>query len=389
MAHPSSRRTAWVLASLALLGCRKGSDTQNTSFLPVVPSPFGTQACWPLAAVPSAADAFPLAVIGPMSQIAAAAGSETLFLTGNDGSIHRLDFAGGGAPPVDTVLVASGVIEASFLVPAGIGLPAELSGIAVLDNQFLVVAEHTSNTLLAVRRDLVDTVVALAGLPLGAGGFSDGVGGAIRFHFTQPVSLLAEAGGSVFVGDSENHALRSVQLVGLPSAATVAGTGAPGTSFGALPSTQLDTPSGLAGTCAGELLVLESGRAGFGGNRLLSLAIGSPSFFGGFEGSSIVLAGNGLAATVEGVGTQASLGTPEGLVTSDDGRAYWVDSNEGILRRFDLATGLCDCPQFASCAAAVTAGGTYDGAHFSLALGDSGSLYLLEADAGVLHRIDP
>ena len=388
MAHPS-RRLAWILASLALLGCRKGSDTQNTSFIPVLPSPFGTQACWPLATVPTTADAFPLAAIGPMSQIAAAAGSETIFLTGADGSVHQLDFAGGGAPPVDTVLVASGVIEASFLVPAGIGLAAELSGIAVLDNQFLVVAEHSSNTLLGVRRDLPDTVVPLAGLPLGTGGFSDGVGGGIRFHFTQPVSILAETGGNVIIGDTENHALRTVQLVGLPTCATISGTGAPGTAFGALPSTQLDTPSGLAGTCGGELLVVESGRAGLGGNRLLSLAIGSASFFGGFEGSSVVLAGNGLDATVEGVGTLASLGTPEGLVTTEDGLAYWVDSSEGILRRFDLATGLCDCPQFASCAAAVTAGGSYDGAHFSLALGDSGSLYLLEADAGVLHRIDP
>lgn len=386
MTLPSPLRGGWLLVPCVLLACRKGSE-QVGSFVPVIPSPFGTQGCSPLASVPSPADAWAIAGVGPKSQIVAAVGSETLYLTAGDGSVHRLDVPGAGAQPIDTELVAPGTFEASY--PAGLMGSAELSGIAILDTAFLVVADHTSNTLFSVRRDVPNSVQPLAGLPLGGGGFSDGAGGSIRFHFTEAVSLLADASGFVMVGDTENHALRKVLVAGFPTAATVTGTGAPGGAAGALTNTQLDTPSGLASSCGGELLVTESGRAGLGGNRLLSLAIGSASFFGGFDGLATVLAGDGTNETTEGVGRLARLGTPQGLASSADGRVFWVDAKEGILRRFDLPSGVCDCPLFASCAAAVSAGGTFDGDHFSLALGDSGSLYILEADAGMLHRIDP
>lgn len=388
MASPFLFRGACLLVALGLAACRKGTENNAGGFIPVLPSASGTQGCGPSTPLPGAlTSVYSDAVIGPKSQIAAAVGSETIYLTGGDGSIHELVF--GGGPPLDNVLVAPGVIEASFLVPAGIAAPAELSGITVFDDQFLIVAEHASNTLLAVRRDLPDTVLPLAGLALATGGFADGTGASIRFHFTEPVTLLADASGVVYVGDTENHALRLVAIGAIPAARTITGNGAAGNGAGELVVTQLDTPSGMAATCAGELLLIEAGRAGAGGHRLLSLAIGGTSIFGGIDGSALVLAGDGTDATVGGIGSAAQLGTPEGLVATQDGQLFWVDSSAGILRRFDLGTGLGDCPLFADCAAAVTAGGSFGSGHFSLALGDSGALYVLEADADILHRVDP
>lgn len=385
------RVTLLSLACLAASGCREGSSNSAAGFIPVVPSPAGTQGCAPTTPVPGAlVPVFASAVIGPTSQIAAAAGSETLYLTGADGSIHELFFPGGGAPPTDTVLVAPGVIEASLLVPAGILAPAELSGIALLDAQFLIVAEHASNTLLAVRRDVPDTVQGVAGLPLELGGYADGLAGSIRFHFSAPVALFAAGDGTVFVCDTENHALRLVALGALPQSATVAGNGAPGDGLGALTTTTFDTPSGLASTCPGELLLVESGGAGLGGHRLVSLAIGAPNaLFGGFDGSALALAGDGTEATLQGIDTAAQLGRPTGLAATQDGLVFWVDALAGILRRYDFASGLSDCPLFADCAAALLAGGSFSGDHFALAVGASGTLYVLEADAGVLHRVDP
>ncbi len=378
---------------LALLAaaCRQGSSNSGAGFVPVVPSPFGTQGCAPTTPVPGTlVPVFASAAIGPASQIAAVAGSETLYLTGADGSIHELAFPGGGGPPTDTVLVAPGVIESSYLVPAGILAPAALSGIAVLDAQFLIVAEHASNTLLGVRRDLPDSVQGVAGLPLALGGYSDGLAGSIRFHFSAPATLLAAAGGTVYVCDTENHALRLVALGALPQSATIAGNGAPGSGAGALTVTSFDTPSGLASTCPGELLMVESGGAGFGGQRLVSLAIGASNpFFGGFDGSALVLAGDGTEATLQGIDTSAQLARPMGLAATQDGLVFWVDALQGILRRYDVTSGLSDCPLFADCAAAVLAGGSFSGDHFALAVGASGTLYVLEADAGVLHRVDP
>jgi len=383
------RSVPWLLCLAVVAGCRKGSENLSGSFIPVAPASDGTQGCGPSAPVPGMlTPVYSGAAIGPLSAIAAAAEAELLFLTGADGSIHVLDFSG-GLPPTDSVLVAPGVIEAELLVPAGIAGVAEPCGIAVFDQQFLIVAERRSNSLLAVRRDVPDTVVPVAGRALESGGFSDGQGGGIRFHFTAVPPLLVAADGTVFVGDTENHALRAVTLGGIPDSVTITGTGAPGDGTGTLPMTEMDTPAGLVASCAGEVVVIESGKGGVAGNRLLDLAVGGASFFGGFDGSSMVLAGDGTNATTEGIGDDAQLGTPMGLVSTQDGLYFWVDAKEGILRRFDLATGLCDCPLFATCADAVLAGGSFDGDAFALALGASGSIYVLETATQTLHRVDP
>jgi hypothetical protein len=289
---------------------------------------------------------------------------------------------------MDTVLVAPGVIEASYLLP-DIGDAAQLSGIAVVDDQFLLVAVHASNSLLAVRRDVMDTVRGAAGARQSAGGFADGTGGAIRFHFPEPVPLLMAAGGVVFVGDTQNTAVRQVILGGIPSALTVAGSGAPGAGTGDLTQTRFDTPAGMATGCSGDLRLVESGADGAAGNRLISLAIGGASIFGGFDGASFPLAGDGTPVTTQGVDLAAQLGTPKGLVTTDGLEAYWVDAVDGVLRRHDFGTGLSDCPLFLDCAAAVTAGGSFTGTSFSVAVSDSGALYVLEGDTGTLYRVAP
>src|SRR6185503_6477625 len=226
MGSPSLRPVLWILSPLVLAACRKGSDTQSGDFIPVVPSPFGTQGCGPTAPVPGTiTPVFTNSAIGPLSQIAAAAGTETLYLTCEGARILQLDFPLGGGAPTPTTWVDVGVVDGALGLAPG---TAELSGIAVFDNLFLIVAEHTTNTLLAVRRDLAGMVMPLAGLPSPAGGFSDGEGGAIRFHFTAPVTIFSDAIGFVFVADTENHALRQVELGGLPVASTITGTGAPG-----------------------------------------------------------------------------------------------------------------------------------------------------------------
>lgn len=385
----SHSRPGWILALLLASSCREGTESGG-DFNPVLSSTAGTQGCGPSTPVPGTiTPVLTSALIGPKSQIAAVAGTETLYLTAADGSIHELVFPG----PTDNVLVAPGVIESAVLMPLNITGSAELSGITVFDDERLIVAEHASNTLLVVRRDLPDDVDLLAGLPNALGGFSDGPPGPIRFHFTASVPLLASAFGTVYVGDTENHALRVVAVGGISTSATIAGNGAPGDDDGNLTVTRLDTPSGLATTCAGEVLLMESGRAGLGGHRLLNLAIGDfEPLFGGFAGSAMTQAGDGTNATTQGIDGAAQLGTPEGLVSTEDGILFWVDALDGVLRRFEFGTGLSDCPPFTDCAAAVAAGGSFSGDHFSLALGASGSVYVLEgfaAGPGTLYRVDP
>ena len=144
-----------VVPLLALLpgllgACREGDASNFAGSIPITPTVFGSHGC----NAPNQAFVAPVSVysdpaIGPMSQIAAPAGADILYLTGGDASVHELDFSG-GVPPVDTVLVASGVFDAA-LAAIGIAMPAQLSGVAVLDAANLLVVEHTSNTIWLVR----------------------------------------------------------------------------------------------------------------------------------------------------------------------------------------------------------------------------------------------
>ncbi len=367
-----------ALPLLFLAACKKGTETNAfADFLPISAAPDGTQGCYgPNQAFVASAPVYADPVVGPTSQIAAARGAETIYLSGADGSVSALDFSG-GAPPVVTTLVAGGVggpID-QLLASAGIAQPCELSGVAVLDASSLALVEHTSNTILLVSRTTPDSVAFLAGFPDLIEGFADGFAAQARFSFPPgvPTQLVATADGRIFVADSGNHAIRQVAVDALVTVATVTGSGSPFFLDGDLSTAGFDTPAGLALSCAGELLVTETGAAGLGGNRLRSLAIGAPSFFGGFRGEARTLAG--------------VLDAPRGPVTSSLDEVYWADSATGILRRYAFATGATDCPLFPDCASASAS--FTPGSAVSLAVSDSGALYALDGGAGTLFRLSP
>lgn len=392
----------WVLLlGLTCLACKEGTSLAGSQFVPIPAPVSANQGC---AGTPGALSAlqipgFASAAIGPMSQIVAVAGSETLYLTGADASIRVLD-VGGGFPPNETVLVAGGVggvidqMLAVAMVSPPITSPAVLSGIAILDDQHLLVVEQTSNSLLAVSRVANDTVTFLVGLLSEVGGNSDGPGALVRFNFTGATEILAAGNGMVYVADTGNHSVRIISPVGLTESDTVAGLGAPLFSDGPLFQTGFDSPTGLTVTCAGELIVSETGARGVGGHRIRSLSVGSEAFFGGFDGSSITLVGNGTDATTDGPGAGASAAAPVSPVATADDLILWVDSATGILRRYDMITGVADCPLFVDCATATAMGGNFtpdpDGTGgFSIAITDSNAVYVLDGNAGMLFRVIP
>lgn len=87
--------------------------------------------------------------------------------------------------------------------------------------------------------DAAGTVSTLAGNALK--GFVDGTGGAARFDSPEGVEV---AGGTIYVADSENHAIRAVTTAG--KVTTVAGTGTKGAADGAAKSAQFWRPTDLA-----------------------------------------------------------------------------------------------------------------------------------------------
>lgn len=381
------------LALLALGACRNASGDQ-TAASAILPSTEGVNGCAGASpAVTSASVPATVAVagwtIGASSQIAAARGSEILYATGDNGTVVAIDTD--AAPLTATSLVGAGALDA-LLALSGVSGAAEISGIAVLDASTLLVVESTSNTLVSVDRTTPNTIGFWAGLPSNVPGFADGAatGGAglARFSFSEPTQICptGDVPQRVFVADAGNHAIRVVDASGFVS--TLAGAGSAAFNDGSLGSTFLDTPTGIAVSCDNRLVVTERGASGFG-NRLRALSIGAPSPFGGFFGSSATLAGDGTNATTEGAAlTGAQLAHPVAPVVATDGVVYWIDSTTGVLRR-RAADGTCDCPLNADCASALPAGDFPPGHAFSMALTEGGKLFVLDATAGVLWRVNP
>jgi hypothetical protein len=249
-----------------------------------------------------------------------------------------------------------------------------------------VVVEHTSNTLFLVSLDSPGLSI-LVGFPSQVPSLVDGVDDMVRFSFPPnvPLQVCPTGDGRIFVADAGNHVIRQLTVGARVEAITLAGTGVPSHSNGVLPGIGLDTPVGVAVGCGGDLLVTEVGPLG---NRLRSIQLGTRSFFGGIQGLSMTVAGDGMPLTVQGVGEAASAAGPVSPVVTGAGEIYWVDSLTGILRRYDLVTGLVDCPFFADCAVASGMGGSFSGAsNYSAVVTPSGVLYVLDGLQGAIFAV--
>lgn len=375
--------------ALALCACRNSSGGGGGTTT-LIPSTQGANGCLGPNQVFSAPQtpstvAFSTWVVGASSQITAAAASDLLYATGANGQIVALDFASGSL--VETELVGGTTVATST------GTAPDLSGIAVLDAQTLLVIDRGSHTILAVDRITPDTVALFAGL-LGAGpGFADTIASSARFDFSAPTQLCPTGNTPrrILLADSGNHAIRVIDEVDSTQhiwvVDTLAGIGTPGFDDGDLEGTLFDTPTGLSVACSGVLLVSERGGFG-GGQRLRQLELGSPSPFGGFLGTSTTLVGTGVDDTLDSGTGEPQVSQPVSPLVTSGGDVYWIDAGSGVLRR-RAAQGAVDCPLAADCATAVTTPSFPAGHAYSMTMTSSGVLYVLDATDAVLYRVTP
>jgi DNA-binding beta-propeller fold protein YncE len=157
----------------------------------------------------------------------------------------------------------------------------------------------------------------------GSSGFDDGPAHTARFN--QPQGL-ARHGSTLYVADTENHALRAISLT-TGAVTTLAGTGAQlagERTGGPARETALSSPWDLA-VLDGTLYVAMAGTHQLWAMRLEGPVI-SPH------------TGNGQEALVDGPHGQASMNQPSGLAT--DGRRLWVaDSEASAIRVVDPGPG--------------------------------------------------
>jgi sugar lactone lactonase YvrE len=161
------------------------------------------------------------------------------------------------------------------------------------------------------------TFSSFAGGASGSRGSADGEGAAARF--SGPGGMAIDGGGNLFVADSSNHTIRKITPAG--NTTTVAGlAGQNGTSDGLGSTARFDRPSGVAVDGAGNLYVADQNN-----NAIRKV---SPT---GAVTTLAGLAAPGPPQSVDGTGSAARIGYPNGIAVDGAGTVY-VTSEQTIRR---------------------------------------------------------
>jgi sugar lactone lactonase YvrE len=160
---------------------------------------------------------------------------------GTDGNISTV--AGNGAPGFSGDGAAA--TSAELNSPVGVAIDA-------LGN--LYIADTLNQRVRKVGAD--GTISTVAGN--GTAGFSGDGGAATSAQFLSPYGVAVDAGGNLYVADTNNNVIRKVSIAGTIS--TVAGMGVPGFSGdgGMATSAELNAPLGIAVATSGNLYISDN-----------------------------------------------------------------------------------------------------------------------------------
>ena len=164
------------------------------------------------------------------------------------------------------------------------------------------------------RIDANGQVTTLAG---GERGFADGQGSAARFD--TPSALTIDRGGTLFLADTGNNAIRRITPDG--TVTTVAGSGVAGYRDGHGREAQFNGPIGIAVDGAGRLFVADTYN-----DLIRSIAP---------DGVVTTVAGGGVPGFSDGQGAHAYFDTPSGIAVDEFGAILVADTGNDAVRRID------------------------------------------------------
>jgi sugar lactone lactonase YvrE len=165
--------------------------------------------------------------------------NHTIRRMGSDGTVTTLAGSAGSSGRVD----GQGSL-ARFNQPNGLALGPDGT---------LAVADYGNSNIRSVSS--AGLVTTLAG-QLNVVGFADGAAASALFRL--PVGIAVDASGTVWIADTQNHAIRRITTAGVVS--TQAGLGSTaGNVDGSNTAARLNQPSGLAFTPSGSLVILDTG----------------------------------------------------------------------------------------------------------------------------------
>jgi len=243
-----------------------------------------------------------------------------LFVADSDNStVRKIDIA---TATVSTLAGAPVMYDSTD----GVGLDARFHsphGLASDGAGHLFVADSDNHTIrqVAIATGAVTTLAGSAKYP----GTSDGVGPAA--HFNNPMALVADSEGNLFVADKDNNTIRKV-VIASRSVTTLAGAaGNAGSTDGVGPAARFAGPVGIATDGAGNLFVADRENATL---RKIVIATGAVT----------TLAGSAKAmGSEDGTGPAARFNTPGGVLYDGAGSLFVADLGTNKLRKVDVATG--------------------------------------------------
>lgn len=177
----------------------------------------------------------------------------------------------------------------------------------------IYVADSQNNQIKQL--DTTGKLLAVYGNPVGA--WADGSGSAIRFNY--PQGLAVGSDGTVYIADTRNNRIRSLNLSGVVS--TIAGSTA-GNVDGTGATAQFQGPMAIAVASDGTLYVADTDNH--------SVRKVSPG------GVVTTIAGDGSAGYKNGTGSEAQFNEPKGIALGSDGKIYIADRANHRIRTITL-----------------------------------------------------
>ena len=242
-----------------------------------------------------------------------------------------------------------------------------LGGIATDSSGNIYVSDLINYAIRKITPAGVASTLAGSGSP----GSLDGTGTAASFFY--PNGVAVDSAGNVYVADTFNSKIRKITPLGVVT--TLAGSGAQGNLNGTGVTATFNRPFGIAVDNTGNVYVADS--YSYQIRKIDTLGVVT------------TLAGSGISGNINGTGTGASFGFPNGIAVDGSGNVYVADRGSNEIRVVTPAGVVTTMAGSGSIGSANGTGTTATLAPDAVAVDSSGNVYVAEGFNHDLRKITP
>jgi len=194
-------------------------------------------------------------------------------------------------------------------------------GVALDNFNNLYIADSGNNRIRMVNTNGIITTVAGNGTPTFAGDYGAATAGSLN----NPMGIMVDTNGNLYIADSGNNRIRYVNINGIIFTAAGGGSGGDG---GAATNANLNNPLASVNSPLGETMDMFGNLYIADGNKCSIRRVN-------INGIITTVAGNGLASFRGdgGSATNASLNTPYGVAYGAQGDLYVADTGNNRIRK--------------------------------------------------------